>query len=557
MPDPVPARTLVPVPLARGRNGAVVAPHHLATATGLAVLRVGGNAVDAAVATNAALAVVTAHSCGLGGDAFWLIHPGDGDPWRESGTFSALNGSGRAAAAASIEAYRALGHARVPFRGPLSITVPGAVRSWGDAVRRFGSWPFGRLLEAAIELAEGFPASAGWIGAIERSAAVFGSEGDWARVFRPHGRPWRHGEIVRLPALAATLRRLGSDGPDDLYEGSLAARQAAFLAASGSPIRAADLHNHASDWGEPIGTDYRRVRATSHPPNSSGAVALQLLNVLATFDPPSPDVFAGGAGADARRVHLGIEAAKLTLAERERELTDPDAMEPGALERLLSPERAAELAARIDPARAAPPTPYTPAGGGTVYLATADRWGGAVSLIQSNWAGFGSGVVDPETGIAYQNRGSFFSLDPAHRNALAPGKRTLHTLAPGMLFRDGRPWVVHGSMGGDIQPQVFAQLVSGLIDGGLDVAAAVAAPRWGVEPPEHFVPPERVTVEPRFGPGVVDELRRLGHQVDLVEPFSSDLGHCHAIELVRDDSGALAGFAAAADPRTEGLPAMF
>ena len=270
-------------------------------------------------------------------------------------------------------------------------------------------------------------------------------------------------------------------------------------------------------------------------------------------------------------VHLGLEASRLALADRDATLTDIGAMREGALEWLLSPERAAELAERLDPDAVTPPAASTlPRGGGTVYLCTADRWGGLVSLIESNYAGFGSGLVDPQTGIAYQNRGSFFRLDPAHPNALAPAKRTLHTLTPGMLLRDGRPWIAHGCMGGEIQPQVFAQFVSAVVDGGVDIATAVAAPRWAADPVEHLGPPSRSVLESRYHPHVIEELRARGHEVHVTDAWSSQLGHAHAVEIVPDgsadrgsgDEGSAATgtaraatFAAAVDPRSEGLPA--
>ncbi len=555
-------RPLVPAPLARGANGAVVAPHHLAGAAGLAILRAGGSAVDAAVATNAVLAVVFGEACGLGGDAFWLI-------WDEaSSTQAALNGSGRAPAAADPAALRARGLATLPHRGPLTITVPGAVRSWADAHSRFGRLPWADLLAPAIRLAAGgFPADEHFVRAVEGSAPVFARElGDgargWSATYRPHGRPWRIGERVRLPALAATLERLAAAGADDFYAGSLAGRQAAGLAAAGSPIAAADLAAHTSTWATPLALDYRGARATTHPPNSSGVVALEVLNILRALEPPGRAAFApadGGAtaGADARWVHLGIEAAKRALADRDTHLTDPAFVEV-PVARLLDSAYGEELARGIDLARASvPPASRAPRGGGTIWLGVVDADGSAVSLVESNYAGFGSGVVDPTTGIAYQNRGSYFSLDPDHPNVLAPGKRTLHTLLPGMLFRDGRPWVVHGSMGGDAQPAIYAQVVSALVDGGVDVATAVAAPRWSPGPPAHFAPPEQVAIEPRFRGGLLEELAGMGHDLDVTAPFDGGLGHAHAIELV--DGGPAAGgtLVAATDPRSPGLPAAW
>ena len=259
------------------------------------------------------------------------------------------------------------------------------------------------------------------------------------------------------------------------------------------------------------------------------------------------------------------------MADRDATLTDPEARDvPVAA--LLDKARAAELAAGIDRRRASRPLAATnPTGGGTIYLAVVDGEGNAVSLIESNYMGFGSGVVDPDTGIHYQNRGSYFSLDPDHPNVLEPAKRTLHTLLPGMLFRDAAPgddgpgaatpegpWVVAGAMGGDAQPQVHAQLVSGLVDGGLDLRTAVSMPRWFVEPGEHFAPPVEVRAEPRFAPGVLEALEAMAHPVARTMPFDGLLGHEHAIELVAGGPSADGGsVVAATDPRSAGLPAVW
>jgi gamma-glutamyltranspeptidase/glutathione hydrolase len=537
-------RPLVPAPLVRGRHFAVVAPHHLATAAGLTVLHGGGSAVDAAIATNAVLGVVMPSACGIGGDAFWLIW--DAGDRRQL----ALNGSGRAAAAVDAAGLRSSRLDRLPLRGPLTITVPGAVRSWADAHRRFGRVPVDRLLAPAIELAlDGFPAWDGFIDAVERTRpaieGALGARAGFHGVYRPNGRTWRPGELVRLPALAGTLERLATAGLDDFYDGEVAERQARGLEAAGSPIRLNDLADHRSSWTDPIATGYRGVTVTTHPPNSQGLVALEILNVLETFEPPS------GKGEAARWIHLGIEASKLAMADRDRFLTDPEFADV-PVDRLIGKAYAAELAARIDPTRAATASPATvPRGGGTIWLGVVDGEGNAVSLIESNYMGFGSGVVDPDTGIHYHNRGSFFSLDPDHPNVLAPRKRTLHTLMPGMLFRDGRPWVVVGSMGGDAQPQIHAQVVSALVDARVDVATAVSRPRWFVEPPEHFAPPLEIRAEPRFEPGLLEELAGLGHPITRTSPFDSLLGHCHAIEIGEET------MSAATDPRSAGLPSAW
>jgi gamma-glutamyltranspeptidase/glutathione hydrolase len=553
-----------PAPVARGLRGAVVSPHHLATEVGLSVLRAGGTAVDAAVATNAALSVVASSMCGLGGDAFWLIWDGT--------ALHGLNGSGRSARGATLESAEAAGLRTMPVRGPWTVTVPGAVRSWSDAHGRFGRLSWADLVAPAVELAAGFPASPRWCETVERAAALHGVDSDWARVFRPHGRPWRPGEPVVLAPLARTLQEIVADGADGFYTGRLARRAARYLEERGSPLRAVDFVEHRSDWTEPIRTTYRGVTVTSHPPNSCGPVALELLNVLQGFEPPPAGAFIIDGVREPRWVHLGLEAARLTLADREAYLTDPDAMAQGALELLLDTGHAAALGRQIDPERARwARAAALLAGGGTVYLAAADRWGSVVSLIESNYAGFGSGLVDPSTGIAYQNRGAFFSLDPAHPNVLAPGKRTMHTLTPGMLFRGGRPWIAHGSMGGEIQPQIFAQFVSGVVDGRQGIAEAIAAPRWAADVEEHHGPPSRTVLEPRFAPAVADGLLGRGHRVEWAEPYDSRMGHAHAIELVtldpsrpepsppasRGDEAPARSFVAATDPRSDGLPGAY
>jgi gamma-glutamyltranspeptidase len=556
MTDP---RPWVPIPVARGTHGAVVAPHHLATAAGLGVLRQGGSAVDAAIATNAVLAVVAPQNCGVGGDAFWLI-------WdAANGRQFALNGSGRSAARTDAGALRAAGHERVPFRGPDSITVPGAVRSWGDAHARFGRLSRDAVLGPAIELArDGYAVSHEFAEDVEAMAPIarhaHGDATGFEAVFRPHGRPWRPGERLRLPALAATLEALANDGFDAFYEGAIGERQVAALAAAGSSIDHDDLRSHASTWGDPIAVDYRGVRATTHPPNSSGVIALEILGILARFEPPDPSRFGSRGVTDAGWVHLGIEAARLAMADRDRFLTDPDDRDV-PVDTLLDAARLDDLATRIDPRRAASPVVATnPPGGDTIFLGTVDADGNSVSLIESNWAGFGSGVCDPVTGIHYQNRGSYFSLDPDHANVLAPRKRTLHTLLPGMLFRDGRPgpWIVVGSMGGDAQPQIHAQFVSAVVDGGLDIGTAVAAPRWYVGPPELLAPVTDVHLEARYAPGIADALVDLGHDVHGAGAFDSGLGHEHAIELVEGGPASSDGsVVATTDPRSDGLPAVW
>ena len=541
------------IAVARGGRGAVVAPHHLATRAGLSVLAAGGHAVDAAIATNAVLGVVMPNGCGVGGDAFWLI-------WDEAaGTQVALNGSGRAPAGADPAALRARGLSRIPLRGPLTITVPGAVRSWADAHRRWGRLSRDAVLGPAIELAAtGFPAWDGLIRAVEQIDESVG-DGGWAAglrgVWRAGGRPWRHGELVRLPALASTLSSLARDGFDSFYDGDLGERVAHGLAVAGAPFTLDDLRGHTSTWSDPLATTYRGVRVTTHPPNSSGVLALEILNVLERFDPGAGGVFGDRGWTDAAWLHLQLEAAKLVYADRDAYLTDP-ASRPVPVDHLLSAAHAGELAARIDPGRVDPAPPAARRlVGGTVYLGVVDADGNAVSLIQSNAAGFGSGVLDPVTGVHFQNRGASFSLDPDHANVLAPGKRTAHTLLPGMLFRAGErsPWIVGGSMGGDIQPQIHVQLVSALVDGGADIARAVAAPRVVVGPDGWLAPPIAVLADGDLAPGVQDALVARGHALRRAA-YDGSLGHEHAIELVGGGPAAGGSLAAVTDPRSMGRP---
>jgi gamma-glutamyltranspeptidase / glutathione hydrolase len=508
--------------------------------------------VDAAIATNAALAVVAGHSCGLGGDAFWII-------WDAAAERTVtLNGSGRSGSAATIEAAAAAGHHEMPERGPWSITVPGAVDSWGLAHEHHGRLPWADLLAPAIDLAEAFPASDDWIAAIERSMTIFGDSGDWAQTYRSDDRAQTPDAVVRLPALARTLRTLADEGPGSVYRGSIAASTATYFASRGVPIDANDLANHVSDWGSPVALDYRGITSISHPPNSVGVVALQTLGMLARFDAPGPDGYDGRGWADAAWIHLGLEASRLALLERDANVTDVRAMPDGKVAEMLSTSVLDDLAARIDPSHAMPIGPGSlPGGGGTIYLTAADGDGNLVSLIESNYQGFGSGLVDPATGIAFQDRGAFFRLDPDHANALGPGKRTTHTLAPGMLLRDGRPWIVHGSMGGEIQPQVFAQFVSAVVDAGTDVATAVAAPRWAAMMRRQHGPADLAVLESRMSPVVRDELTAMGHAVMEVGPWEAVMGHEHAIEVIRDETGSVESYAASSDPRSEGAAATW
>ena len=539
---------------AMATRGMVTAPHALATQAGVDVLRAGGNAVDAAIAVVATLSVVYPHMCGLGGDNFWLIHAAG------PGSLRALNGSGRSGERASIAFYRDQGLDRIPVRGFLAAnTVPGAVSGW-DAAYRFAreamgpGLPWPRLLESAIGYArDGFPVSPGlasWLATdaatTDRESRHLGRFPDFTRTFlKPGGRPYAQGEVMHLPELARTLECLAADGADAFYRGPIAARIADFLQAHGGILTREDFAAHRADWVEPLRVPYRGLSACNCPPNSQGLASLEILNILNRFDVKS----LGEGSAD--HYHLLVEATKQAFADRDRYLTDPD-FAPIPVDRLLSAAHARDQAVRIDMARAARDVAPLDPKGDTVWIGVVDARGNAVSLIQSLYYDFGSGVVAGDTGVLLQNRGTFFSLDPGHVNCLQPRKRTFHTLNPAMLLRDGRPYFVYGTMGGEGQPQTQAALVTRVVDFGFSPQEAVIAPRW-LHGRTWGAIANDLKLESRIDPAVVAELRRRGHPVTLVPAFAEVMGHAGAI-LVDPATGVRLG---AADPRGDGLAAGY
>ncbi len=541
MSRPDPAR---PADLSEAKpfpRACVASPHYLASAAGLAALAKGGNAVDAAVAANLTLGVVAPYFCGYGGDLFAIV-------WRDGVSRGqglwAYNGSGRAPKSATPEAVLAALAAgpgahgaapdRVPPVGPLPVTVPGAVDGWFALLERFGTRSFGDLAGHAIRLAEdGFLLSRRGAAAIERSKARFGpGMAAWWAVYGAASA----GAVLRQPDLARTIRTLAADGPAPFYRGPIGDAIASCLRSQGGLMTPSDLAEHAGDVVAPLSVRYRGVDVVELPPNTQGVAPLEALAIVEAF---APD---GLPPNGALRQHILIEAMKLALADRDARVTDPGWMSSPA-EDLLEPAWVARRADGIDAGRASGVVPREPARGGTAYLCAADGDGMLVSLIQSNYMGFGSGVTVPGWGINMHNRGAYFSLDPAHPNAIAPGKRTLHTLIPAMAFRNDRPWLVFGTMGGDGQAQTHLQLLARMIDDGNDPQRAIDAPRWLVSMTDGSV----LADERLGGAGrVVDGLRDRGHRVDFSAWFDPSFGHAHAIEVTPD------GYLGATDPRAEG-----
>ena len=513
-------------------HGMVVTPHPLATAAGVEALRAGGTAVDAAVAANAMLAVVYCNACGIGGDAFALVW----DP--AESRLHGFNGSGRSPAALTIEAVRAAGHEAMPARGPLAITVPGAVDAWVKLLERFGRRSLaGALLPAAATAEGGYPLTQITARSIAGSLPTF--DGDATAVFESAGGA---GDTFRQPLLAASLRTIASGGRDAYYGGPIGAEIARAIQAAGGVMTADDIAAHHGDWVEPISTRYRDVEVATMPPNSQGIAALIAFNVLSVLEWPM------GEPLSANRLHAQIESLKVAWSERDRCVADPDRglADPSVL---LSSEHAAGLASRLSPERAHRFIPTNPPGGGTVYLCAADADGMMVSLIESNYMGFGSGIMGSSTGIMLQNRGAYFSLDTSHPNALAPGARTLHTLMPGMLLRDGRAEVALGAMGGDGQPQTLVQLVTGLVDDGLDPQAAVDRPRFVAGTEGAGMPLGPVSIESDgASPALVTALEERGHSVSVVEPKTPMMGWAQMIRRRPDGS-----YEGGADPRADSL----
>lgn len=489
-------------------NGVVATSHPLSAQAGLTILQAGGNAVDAAIATAAALTVLEPTGCGIGGDAFALVWDGN--------RLHGLNGSGRAPSALTVEHVQQAGHTRMPRSGWLSVTVPGVPAAWHDLHTRLGHMPFEHLFTSAIAYAEaGHPLAADiarhWgrevAAAQQRTAPMFAG---FLPTFAPEGFTPRPGSRFVSPGHAHTLRRIARYGAQDFYQGEIAAAIVEFSHRTGGTITAEDLAAHTSTWVEPLSIRYRDYDVWELPPNGQGMAALLALGILDGFD------LSRYPRDSAAAYHLQIEAMKLSFADVYRYVADP-ACVAVPVQGLLDPTY---LAGRRDLIgdSASNYGPGQSPQGGTVFLCVADRDGQMVSMIQSNFLGFGSGIVIPNRGISLQSRGYAFSLDPQHPNVLAPGKRPFHTIIPGFLTHKGQPIGPFGVMGAEMQPQGHTQVIINTLDYGMHPQAALDAPRWKVTD-------DRVLLELETPRHILTGLSACGHNLQVeVDPASFGRG---------------------------------
>ncbi len=522
-------------------RGMVTSPHSLASAAGADVLRAGGSAVDAAIATAAVLGVIYPHMTGMGGDAFWLIHDAT------TGKVRYLNGGGRAAANADPRFFTDKGLTEVPFRGiwPATLTTPGAVASWCAAHTAYGRLDLPRILASAIDYAQhGYPVSQRLAGWMQRSQADCSAQPGWSALFTPEGSLAQTGETRRNPALARTLQAVAEQGHAGFYQGETGQALAALSQQHGGFFTAHDLAQQQAEWGEPLVGSYRDLTLYQTPAPTQGFTVLQMLKLVEPFGLHQKDFF------DPERIHLMVQAKQISYHDRDRWLGDP-AFTDLPMARLLSDEYLDQRRHLIDTQRtlAWDQVPsYGSLRGDTVYIAVVDEQGQAVSLIHSLYGAFGSGVVSLDTGVLLQNRSAYFSLQDGHPNVLAPGKIPLHTLIASIGFRHNKLWSVMGCMGADGQPQIQFQAYSAMVDHGLDIQQAVEAPRWLSGRFALGEARDTLHVESRFGNATLDALAAKGHVLNRWGAWNELAGHAHGITLEGPQQTRFGG----SDPRSDG-----
>lgn len=490
-------------------NGMAATSQPLATQVALDILKSGGSAIDAAIAANATLGLMEPTGCGIGGDLFAIVWDAD------KGELTGLNASGRSPQSLTLQHFRDLGMERIPYLGPLTVSVPGAVDGWYELHARYGRLPMSDLLQPAIDYAEeGFPVTAFIADLWQQNVASREEYAGVKEVYMPGGAAPETGDIFRNPNLAKTYRMIAEGGRDTFYKGEIAEKIDAYMAEQGGFLTAADLAAHTSEWVTPVSTNYRGYDVFELPPNGQGIVALQMLNILEGYDLRSM-----GFGS-AEYLHTLIEAKKLAYEDRAKFYADPDYYDV-PLDMLLSKEYAAERRELIAENKAALTYPAGDAvleNGDTIYLTVADSDGNMVSFIQSNFGDLGSGMTPEELGFQLQNRGQLFSLKDGHANVYEPGKRPFHTIIPAFVMKDGKPWMSFGVMGGSIQPQAHAQVIINMVDFDMNLQEAGDAARLrhtGSSQPTDQVMTDGGTVYMESGipQSIRDELSALGHTI--------------------------------------------
>ncbi|HYC49359.1 MAG TPA: gamma-glutamyltransferase family protein [Burkholderiales bacterium] len=496
----------------------------LAAQAGIRMMLKGGNAVDAILATAIALTIVEPTSNGIGSDAFCILWDGK--------KLHGLNASGRSPAGWSLERFK--GQPQMPARGWESVTVPGAVSAWVELSEKFGKLPFADLFEPAIKYAaEGYMVSPTIARQWAAGAHELHAQPGFADAFMPRGRALEPGEKFSFPAQAKTLQRIAESKGEAFYRGELAEKIAAFAKQHGAALSLEDMAAHKNDWVDPIGIDYRGYTLHEIPPNGQGIAALVALGILENFD------IEGLPVDSVDMLHVEIEAMKLAFADTYEFVSDPSTMRVKPSE-MLDKAYLKDRAKLIDMKKAKTPTFGHPSRGGTVYLTAADESGMMVSYIQSNFSGFGSGVVVPGTGISLQNRGYGFSVKPDHPNVVAPRKRPFHTIIPGFVTHHAQPLMSFGVMGGSMQAQGHMQVMSRMVDYKQNPQAAADAPRWRIDSGL------KVGIEHGVSKEVLEGLRARGHDLQQADRWSTDFGRAQLIYKMDD------GYCGASERRTDG-----
>jgi gamma-glutamyltranspeptidase/glutathione hydrolase len=488
------------------KNGMVATSHPLATQIGLDILKNGGNAIDAAIAANAALGLMEPTGCGIGGDLFVII-------WSaKDKKLYGLNASGRSPEKLNLKYFKDRGMSKIPSYGPLPVTVPGCVDGWFEMNNKFGTMNMEQILAPAIKYAyEGFPVTELIGYYLTLSSRRFKDYPNFSDTYMPDGEPLKKGDVFKNPYLGATYEKIAQGGREAFYKGEIAKTIASFIQSQGGLLTEKDLANHKSEWVEPVSTDYRGYAIWELPPNGQGIAVLQILNIMEGFN-----VKEMGFGSP-EYVHHFIEAKKLAFEDRAKYYADP-AFNKLPVDKLISKEYSNERRKLIKDQAAKSYDAGNLGQDNTIYLTVADRYGNMVSLIQSNYRGMGSGMVPPKLGFMLQDRGELFSLEESHFNRIEPNKRPFHTIIPAFITKNGKPWVSFGLMGGAMQPQGHAQIVMNLVDFGMNLQEAGDAPRMqhtGSSEPTggKMMDGGEVLLESGFDYETIRELMKKGHEV--------------------------------------------